>query len=144
MSSLNKAILIGYLGADPEARKMPSGDSVTTFRMATSERWNDKQTGEKKEATEWHQITAFGRLAEIAADYLRKGSLVAIVGGLRTRKWTDKNGVDRYTTEIVAKELQMLGGKPSASEAGVNAEPEQRGRPAKAKEQEEFDDDIPF
>jgi single-strand DNA-binding protein len=152
MSSLNKAILIGHLGAKPESRSMPSGDAVTTFTMATSERWNDKATGEKKEATEWHRITTFGRLAEIAAEYLDKGSLVAIVGGLRTRKWTDKNGVDRYTTEIVAKELQMLGSKPQAGARDADgarpaARAKDRPKDAAAKHaarDDDYDDEIPF
>ena len=108
---INKVILIGNLGADPETRAMPSGTTVANLRIATSESWRDKQTGEQQERTEWHRVALFGRLAEIAAEYLKKGSQVYIEGSLRTRKWQDKQGNDRYSTEIIGNELQMLGGR---------------------------------
>src|SRR5438270_1411136 len=108
---INKVILIGNLGADPETRAMPSGTTVANLRVATSESWRDKQTGEQQERTEWHRVALFGRLAEIAGEYLRKGSQVYIEGSLRTRKWQDKQGNDRYSTEIVGNDLQMLGGR---------------------------------
>jgi single-strand DNA-binding protein len=108
---INKVILIGHLGADPETRYMPSGGAVTNIRLATSESWKDKQSGAQQERTEWHRVAMFGRLAEIAAEYLRKGSQVYIEGRLRTRKWQDNQGNERYTTEIVANEMQMLGGR---------------------------------
>ena len=105
---INKVILIGNLGADPETRAMPSGMTVANIRVATSENWKDKQSGENKERTEWHNVAMFGRLGEIAGEYLKKGSKVYIEGSLRTRKWQDKSGNDRYTTEIIANEMQML------------------------------------
>ena len=108
---VNKVIIVGNLGQDPDTRYMPSGAAVTNLRIATSESWKDKQTGEQNERTEWHSVAMFGRLAEIAAEYLRKGSQVYIEGRLRTRKWQDKQGNDRYTTEIVADEMQMLGSR---------------------------------
>jgi single-strand DNA-binding protein len=150
---LNKVILIGNLGADPETRAMPSGMTVANLRVATSESWRDKQSGEQQERTEWHRVALFGRLGEVAAEYLRKGSQVYIEGSLRTRKWQDKQGADRYSTEIVANEMLMLGGRSSG--AGVAA-PEGRSRPeiVESAEQTEptaraggggdFDDDIPF
>ena len=107
---VNKVILIGHLGADPETRAMPSGSSVANLRIATTESWRDKQSGEQQERTEWHRVALFGRLAEIASEYLRKGSQVYIEGSLRTRKWQDKQGNERYSTEIVGNEMQMLGG----------------------------------
>ncbi|WP_312750782.1 single-stranded DNA-binding protein [Psychrobacter sanguinis] len=110
MRGVNKVIIIGNLGADPETRQFPNGGSVTNISVATSEQWTDKQTGEKREATEWHRVTLFNRLGEIAAQYLRKGSKVYIEGSLRTRKWQDQNGQDRYTTEIRADQMQMLDG----------------------------------
>jgi single-strand DNA-binding protein len=118
---VNKVILVGTLGKDPETRYMPSGSAVTNLRIATNEQWKDKQTGEQQERTEWHSIAMFGRLAEIAAEYLRKGSQVYIEGKLRTRKWQDKEGKDRYSTEIVADEMQMLGGKGGGAGAGAGA-----------------------
>jgi len=121
---INKVILIGNLGADPETRAMPSGTTVANLRIATSESWRDKQTGEQQERTEWHRVALFGRLAEIAGEYLRKGSQVYIEGSLRTRKWQDKQGNERYSTEIVGNELQML------ADAVVRQEPEVR--PARA------------
>lgn len=110
MASVNKVILVGNLGRDPETRYMPNGEAVTNFSIATTETWKDK-SGEKKEATEWHRITMYRKLAEIASEYLKKGSSVYIEGKLQTRKWTDKDGVEKYTTEIVADVMQMLGGK---------------------------------
>ena len=119
---VNKVILVGNLGKDPETRYMPSGSAVTNLTLATSESWKDKQSGEAQERTEWHKIAMFGRLAEIAAEYLRKGSQIYIEGKLRTRKWQDKEGKDRWTTEIVADEMQMLGSKGGgAASAGAGA-----------------------
>jgi single-strand DNA-binding protein len=148
---INKVILIGNLGADPESRSMPSGMNVTNLRIATSESWKDKQTGEMQERTEWHSVAMFGRLAEISAQYLRKGSQVYIEGRLRTRKWQDKEGRDRYTTEIVADEMQMLGGRGGAGGGMAGGAPERApGRPEPAEASagpsagEPFDDDIPF
>jgi single-strand DNA-binding protein len=150
---INKVILVGNLGKDPETRYMPSGKAVTNFSIATSESWKDKQTGEQKEQTEWHNIVMYDRLAEIAAEYLRKGSQVYVEGRLRTRKWQDKEGRDRYTTEIIANEMQMLGGRGGAG-GGVGtesrAEPrapapaERGGAAAPPSSRDEFDDDIPF
>src|SRR5690348_11413778 len=111
---VNKVILIGHLGADPETRAMPSGSSVANLRIATTESWRDKQSGEQQERTEWHRVALFGRLAEIAGEYLRKGSQVYIEGSLRTRKWQDKQGNERYSTEIVGNDMQMLGGRGGA------------------------------
>jgi len=108
---INKVIIVGNLGQDPETRYMPSGAAVTNFTVATNESWKDKQTGEQKDRTEWHRVAMFNRLAEIAAEYLRKGSQVYIEGKLRTRKWQGQDGNDRYTTEIIADEMQMLGGR---------------------------------
>lgn len=139
---INKVILVGNLGADPETRYMPSGGAVTNIRIATSESWKDKTTGDQQERTEWHNIAFFGRIAEIAAEYLRKGSQVYIEGKLRTRKWQDKEGHDRWTTEVIANEMQMLGGR-----AGGGA-PAQSNSPAMSEGPSpgggEFDDDIPF
>src|SRR6266568_918617 len=111
MASVNKVIIVGNLGADPETRYTPSGDAVTNIRVATTDRWKDKASGEMKEATEWHRISFFGRLAEIAGEYLKKGSQVYVEGSLRTRKWQDKEGKERTTTEIVADRMQMLGSR---------------------------------
>ena len=150
---INKVILIGHLGADPETRAMPSGMTVANMRLATTESWKDKQSGEQQERTEWHNVALFGRLGEIAAEYLRKGSQVYIEGRLRTRKWQDKEGRDRYTTEIVANEMQMLGGRGGAGGAaggGGSSEPAPRAERAEAAaggvgaSRDEFDDDIPF
>jgi single-strand DNA-binding protein len=146
---INKVILVGNLGKDPETRYMPSGSAVTNLRIATSESWKDKTTGEQTERTEWHAVAMFGRLAEIAAEYLRKGSQVYIEGKLRTRKWQDKtSGQDRYTTEIIADEMQMLGSKGGGAGAGSTAPARQSavadadsGPPSGGGE---FDDDIPF
>jgi single-strand DNA-binding protein len=108
---INKVILVGNLGADPETRAMPSGTTVANLRIATSESWRDKQSGEQQERTEWHRVALFGRLGEVAAEYLKKGSQVYIEGSLRTRKWQGKQGNERYSTEIVASDMQMLGGR---------------------------------
>jgi single-strand DNA-binding protein len=155
---INKVILIGNLGADPETRAIPSGTTVANLRIATSESWRDKQSGEQQERTEWHRVALFGRLAEIAAEYLKKGSQVYIEGSLRTRKWTDKQGNERYSTEIIGNELQMLGGRGGggggAAAGGAGAASAGSAAPAYAEESgggsaagsrsEEFDDDIPF
>lgn len=141
MSSVNKVIILGNLGADPESRFAPSGDAICNVRIATSETWKDKTTGERKEAVEWHRVTFYGKLAEIAGQYLRKGSQVYIEGRLQTRKWTDKNGQDRYTTETVANEMKMLGGKPE----GQQQAPQQRQQaPQRQQQSAEEDFDIPF
>jgi len=117
MASVNKVILVGNLGADPETRYMPSGDAITTIRLATTDRFKDKG-GEQQERTEWHRVVFFGRLAEIAGEYLKKGRAVYVEGSLRTRKWQGQDGQDRYTTEIVANEMQMLGGRGGGADAG--------------------------
>ena len=145
---INKVILVGHLGKDPETHYMPSGSAVTNLRIATTESWKDKQSGDQQERTEWHAVAMFGRLAEIAAEYLRKGSQVYIEGKLRTRKWQDKtDGKDRYTTEIIADEMQMLGGKPGGASASAPArqpaavnDMDSSGPPSSG----DFDDDIPF
>jgi single-strand DNA-binding protein len=116
---INKVILVGNLGADPETRAMPSGTTVANLRIATSESWRDKQSGEQQERTEWHRVVLFGRLGEVAAEYLKKGSQVYIEGSLRTRKWQDKSGVERYSTEIVGNDMQMLGGRGGGGAAGA-------------------------
>jgi single-strand DNA-binding protein len=148
---VNKVILIGHLGQDPQTRAMPSGKTVVNLRLATSDQWRDKQTGENKEATEWHNVVMFDRLAEIAAEYLRKGSQIYVEGRIRTRKWQDREGQDRYTTEIVVNEMQMLGGRGSADRGAGGAPDRSRERaeePATRTETagvaESFDDDIPF
>jgi single-strand DNA-binding protein len=150
---INKVILVGNLGADPETRAMPSGSSVTNLRIATSESWKDKQSGEQQERTEWHRVAIFGKLAEIAGEYLKKGSQVYVEGSLRTRKWQDKQGVERYSTEIVATEMQMLGGRGGggdraagvAGSAPASRERSDFGEPvASSTERGDFDDDIPF
>lgn len=169
---VNKVILVGNLGADPETRAMPSGSSVANLRIATSESWRDKTSGEQQERTEWHRVALFGRLAEIASEYLRKGSQVYIEGSLRTRKWQDKQGQERYTTEIVGNELQMLGGRGGAGGGGEGGGgggsrssgssggggggggggrgapqepyPEYSGPSSPSGEKDDFDDDIPF
>ncbi|HEY8540700.1 MAG TPA: single-stranded DNA-binding protein [Steroidobacteraceae bacterium] len=146
---VNKVILIGNLGKDPETRYMPNGKPVTSFSIATSETWTDRQTGDKQERTEWHNIVMFEKLAEIAAEYLRKGSQVYIEGSLRTRKWQDKDGKDRYTTEIVARDMQMLGGRGGAAGGagmGESRAPRQDERAVGSSPPDDggFDDDIPF
>jgi single-strand DNA-binding protein len=145
---VNKVILVGNLGKDPETRYMPSGAAVTNLRIATTESWKDKQSGEQQERTEWHSVAMFGRLAEIAAEYLRKGSQVYIEGKLRTRKWQDKDGKDRYTTEIVADDMQMLGSRAGGPAAGAMAGAGAAGGGRAAVNDSgppgDFDDDIPF
>ena len=144
---INKVILVGNLGADPETKYGPSGDAITNLRIATSESWTDKNTGQKQERTEWHRVVVFKKLAEICAEYLRKGSQVYIEGSLRTRKWQDKEGRDQYTTEIVASEMQMLGGK-GGGDAPARERQEERKPAAAAPAAGGFDDggddDIPF
>ena len=157
MASVNKVILIGNLGRDPETRYMPDGGAITNISIATTENWKDKQ-GEKQEKTEWHRVAFFGKLAEIAGEYLKKGSQVYVEGRLQTRKWQDKDGVDKYTTEIVANAMQMLGsrqgmggadrgGDAPEREAGASrggaAKPAAAGKPAGGKF-DDFEDDIPF
>jgi single-strand DNA-binding protein len=154
MASVNKVILVGNLGADPETKYLPSGDAVANIRLATTDRWKDKASGEMKEATEWHRIAFFGRLAEIAGEYLKKGSQVYIEGRIRTRKWQDKEGQDRYSTEIVADTRQMLGSRPGSGEPRGEARGEATGaRPAEPKAAaakkpagkfDDMEDDIPF
>ena len=160
---INKVILVGNLGADPDTRYMPSGKAVTNIRIATSESWKDKQTGDQQERTEWHSVVLYDKLGEISAEYLRKGSQVYIEGSLRTRKWQDKEGKDRYTTEIIAQNMQMLGGRGGGSGGGgggggggfggddeqprrSSSRPAQneRSAPPPADEGGGFDDDIPF
>lgn len=152
---VNKVILIGNLGRDPEVRYSPNGSAVANVTLATSESWKDKNSGEKQEKTEWHRVVFFGRLAEIAGEYLKKGSQVYVEGRLQTRKWQDKEGHDRYTTEIVANEMQMLGSRggagvpsdnfnqdqPVAAESSAPAGAKKAGATAAAGD---FDDDIPF
>jgi single-strand DNA-binding protein len=167
---VNKVILVGNLGGDPEVRYMPSGNAVTNVTIATSESWKDKQTGQSQERTEWHRVVFFNKLAEIAGEYLRKGSQIYVEGSLRTRKWQDQSGQDRYTTEIVGSELQMLGGRggDNSGQQAYNQDPgyaqpsaPQQSRPQAAPQQnrpvqqapqqaapapnfDDFDDDIPF
>ena len=151
MASVNKVILIGNLGRDPETRYMPNGEAVTNCTLATTDTWKDKTSGEKKEATEWHRVVFFRRLAEIAGQYLKKGSQVYIEGALKTRKWTDKEGQERYTTEIVADSMQMLGSRSGSGEAPPPRESGAaqggQGKPAPAPSGagfNDFEDDIPF
>jgi single-strand DNA-binding protein len=143
---INKVILIGNLGTDPEVRYMPSGSAVTNVSIATSENWKDKESGEQKERTEWHRVVFFNRLAEIAGEYLRKGSKIYIEGRLQTRKWQDKSGMDRYTTEIVAGEMQMLDSKGSSGGNNMSQAPQKQTPQTQAAPEntENFDDDIPF
>ena len=138
MASVNKVIIVGNLGRDPETRYMPSGDAMTSIAVATTDTWKDKTTGEKKEQTEWHRISFFGKLAEIAGQYLKKGSQVYIEGSLRTRKYTDKDGVEKYSTEIKADTMQMLGsrqgmgGGAGMDDGGYSSAPPARQQPANA------------
>jgi single-strand DNA-binding protein len=165
MASVNKVILVGNLGRDPETRYMPDGGAITNISVATTSTWKDK-SGEKQEATEWHRVAFFGKLAEIAGEYLKKGSQVYVEGKLKTRKWQDKDGVDKYTTEVIADAMQMLGGRQgmggdggggggggdyakassggsSAPSAGAAAKPAGGGKGGAAKF-DDMDDDIPF
>jgi single-strand DNA-binding protein len=167
MASVNKVIIVGNLGRDPEMRSFPSGDRVANVTIATTDRWKDKTSGEMKEATEWHRVVFNGRLAEIAGEYLRKGSQVYLEGSLRTRKWTDKDGVEKYTTEIRADQMQMLGkregmGGPSGDDdgGGYDSAPRRSAPPSRAPASapaaqrpaaskpasgfDDMDDDIPF
>jgi single-strand DNA-binding protein len=155
MASVNKVILIGNLGADPETRYLPSGDAVTNIRIATTDSWKDK-SGEKQEHTEWHRVAFFGKVAEIAGEYLKKGSPVYVEGRIRTRKWQDKEGQERFSTEIVADRMQLLGGRGSAGAGGGGGEGMMRepaaaagggakgAAPKKGGAFDEMDDDIPF
>ncbi|MBP7953554.1 MAG: single-stranded DNA-binding protein [Nitrosomonas sp.] len=144
MASVNRVILIGNLGKDPETRYMQNGDAVTNITIATTETWKDKN-GEKQEKTEWHQITFYRKLAEIAGEYLKKGSPVYVEGRLETRKWTDKNGIERYTTGIIANSLQMLGGKPeSDSSSDQRYEDSSTTYPKGSSGFDDMEDDIPF
>lgn len=150
MASVNKVILIGNLGRDPEVRFLPSGEAVANFSIATTEKWKDK-SGEMKEQTEWHRIAFFGRQAEICGEYLRKGSAVYVEGRLQTRKWTDKDGNERYTTEVRGDRMQLLGGRGGGGSEPMSREPAGAGAAAPAKAQpksggafDEMDDDIPF
>jgi single-strand DNA-binding protein len=147
---VNKVILVGNLGKDPEVRYMPNGNAIANITLATTESWKDKQSGEQQEKTEWHRIVMFRRLGEIAGEYLKKGSQVYIEGKLQTRKWQDNSGNDRYTTEIVASDMQMLGGRGGGGSAGfpgdsapAQAAPAQSA-PSPAAAGGDFDDDIPF
>jgi single-strand DNA-binding protein len=156
MASVNKVIVVGNLGADPETRYLPSGEAVTNIRVATTDRWKDKASGEMKEATEWHRIAFFGRLAEVAGEYLKKGSQVYVEGSLRTRKWQDKEGQDRYSTEIRGDVMQMLGRREGGGEAREGGAPraaeprgEARGESKAAAKKpagkfDDMEDDIPF
>lgn len=163
MASVNKVIIVGNLGRDPETRYMPNGEAVTNVAVATTESWKDKTSGDKKEITEWHRITFYRKLAEIAGQYLKKGSSVYIEGRLQTRKWTDKDGVERYTTEIIADTMQMLGGRPGAgggsaamdddysnapaprqSSGASSGGARPASKPAAASNFNDMDDDIPF
>ncbi|HEU5175985.1 MAG TPA: single-stranded DNA-binding protein [Burkholderiales bacterium] len=156
MASVNKVIIVGNLGADPETRYLPSGEAVTNVRVATTDRWKDKQSGEMKEATEWHRISFFGRQAEVAGEYLKKGSQVYVEGSIRTRKWQDKEGQDRYTTEIRADRMQLLGSRSGSGEPrgemrgdappaeGKAAESKGAGAKKPAGKFDDLEDDIPF
>jgi single-strand DNA-binding protein len=144
---INKVILIGHLGQDPEVKYMPSGSAVANVSIATTESWKDKNTGEKQDRTEWHRVVFFARLAEIVGEYLRKGSQVYVEGRLQTRKWQDKNGQDRYTTEIIASDMQMLGGKGGGGSGSADfssKEPAGSMSESGGGRDEGFDDDIPF
>jgi single-strand DNA-binding protein len=149
MASVNKVIIVGNLGRDPEIRCMPSGDAIANIAVATGYKSKDKNTGEQKETTEWHRISFFGRLAEVTGQYLKKGSSVYVEGRLQTRKYTDKDGIERYATEIVAENMQMLGGKGESEDAPTRpAKPAQaatpRPAPKPAPNFSDMDDDIPF
>ena len=139
---INKVIVLGNLGADPDARYMPNGNAVTNISVATTDSWKDKESGERMEKTEWHRVVFFGRLAEIASEYLQKGSQVYVEGRLQTRKWEDKEGNDRWTTEIVANEMQMLGERISSPSNSNNVSAQKSSSSEFASD--DFDDDIPF
>ena len=160
MASVNKVILVGNLGADPEVRYMPSGVAVVDIRLATTETWKDKESGEKRERTEWSTVTFYGRLAEIVGEYMKKGRSMYVEGSLRTDKWQDKSGNDRYTTKIIAREMQMLGGRDSGGGGGGGGGNQNQSRPPASQDSggaaggakggaanapaDDFDDDIPF
>lgn len=158
MASVNKVIILGHLGRDPETRYAPNGDAICNITVATTDNWKDKATGEKKQQTEWHRVSFYGRLAEIVTEYLRKGSAVYVEGSLRTRKWQDKEGQDRYTTEIRADSMQMLGSRPSGGDAGGDRDQRPAARDGERPRQAPtppagsggaggfggMDDDIPF
>ena len=147
MASVNKVIIVGNVGRDPETRYMPSGDAVTNISVATSDRYKDKQTGEMKENTEWHRIAFFGKLAEIAGQYLKKGSQVYVEGRLRTRKWTDQSGQEKYSTEIIADSMQMLGARmagPGEESSSGRSKPAESSSSPGASALDAMDDDIPF
>ncbi|HEX7906734.1 MAG TPA: single-stranded DNA-binding protein [Paraburkholderia sp.] len=149
MASVNKVILVGNLGADPEMRHFPSGDAVTNIRLATTDRWKDKASGEMKEATEWHRVVFIGRLAEVVAEYCKKGTSMYLEGSIKTRKWQDKDGKDVYSTEIVASQMQLLGGKPEGTGGGrdTNNSSTRQQRPASTQQNKSpasDDGDIPF
>ena len=148
MAGVNKVIILGNLGNDPEVRYMPNGEPVANISIATSETWNDKNTGEKREKTEWHRVVAYRRTAEIIGQYTRKGSKLYVEGKLQTRKWTDNNGVDRYTTEIIADSVQLLDsrrddqdGQQGYQQQGYQQQQRQQHNPPP---QQDFDDDVPF
>lgn len=145
---LNKVQIIGRLGQDPELKTLPGGDAVCNISVATSERWKDKQTGEQKEKTEWHRVVLFGKVAEIAGQYLKKGALAYFEGKLETRKWQDQSGQDRYTTEIRASEMKMLSGKDDGGQQGGSRpapqQTQQRSAPPAPTAGDQYDDDIPF
>lgn len=162
MASVNKVTLVGHLGADPEIRYMPSGDAIANFRLATTDRYKDKATGEMRESTEWHRCAAFGRTAEVCGEYVKKGSQVFVEGKIQTRKWTDQSGVEKYTTEIRVNELQMLGSRSAvrsdnegsggyssgysrtSEERAQTHRTAQRTSPTSRVPTDEFSDDIPF
>ena len=140
MAGINKVIIVGHLGNDPEMRSMPNGEAVANISVATSEAWTDKNTGERREVTEWHRIVFYRKLAEICGQYLKKGAQVYIEGRLRTRKWQDQNGQDRYTTEIQGDVMQMLGTRPQSTDGANNPQP----MPQQDTSANAFDDSIPF
>ena len=144
MASVNKVIIVGNLGRDPETRSFPNGDQVANITIATTDKWKDKTSGEMKEITEWHRVSFFGRLAEIAGQYLRKGSQVYVEGSLRTRKWTDKDGVEKYNTEIRADSMQMLGAKQESGERPTASAPQRQAAPAGGGFDDMDDGSIPF
>lgn len=151
---LNQVQIIGHLGRDPETRYMQTGDAVTNFTIATTEKWKDKQTGEQKEATEWHRVTTYGKLAEVCSQWLRKGSLVFVQGKLTTRKWTDQQGIERYTTEIKADTMKMLGGRdqnqapqqqqPQRQQASASRQAPRQQQAPQGSGFDDMEDDVPF
>jgi single-strand DNA-binding protein len=150
MASVNKVTILGNLGRDPEIRALPNGDAVANITVATTDKWKDKNTGEMKEATEWHRVNFFGRQAEIVGEYVKKGDPIYIEGSIHTRKWTDGNGIERYSTEIKASSMQLLGSRKSDDQprqGGTPTQPQkppQRPAPQASSGFEDMDDDIPF